>query len=113
MTAPGRTSKLRWSTAWSPPGVVDALRAALFDSLIVARGLQQMNLTLNVTDVDGLESYVAAHAGRVKAGCGARCYWRRSSVSRVAASGGAGAPGSAAMACSSRRKPVSNSSAVN
>ena len=36
----------------------------------------------------------------------------RSSVSRVAGSGGAGAPGSAAMARSRRRKPVSSSSGV-
>jgi Ser/Thr protein kinase RdoA (MazF antagonist) len=40
---------------------------ALFDSLIAARGLQQMNLTLNMTDIDGLESYVAGHAERVRA----------------------------------------------
>ncbi len=39
---------------------------ALFDSLIVARGLQQMNLTLNVRDIDELESYVASHAERVR-----------------------------------------------
>jgi Ser/Thr protein kinase RdoA (MazF antagonist) len=38
---------------------------ALLDSLIVARGLQQMNLTLNATDIDGLETYVASHAERV------------------------------------------------
>jgi Ser/Thr protein kinase RdoA (MazF antagonist) len=40
---------------------------ALFDSLIAARGLHQMNLTLNMTDIDGLESYVAGHAERVRA----------------------------------------------
>lgn len=40
---------------------------ALFDSLIAARGLQQMNLTLNMTDINGLESYVAGHAERVRA----------------------------------------------
>lgn len=40
---------------------------ALFDSLIAARGLQQMNLTLNMTDIGGLESYVAIHAERVRA----------------------------------------------
>jgi Ser/Thr protein kinase RdoA (MazF antagonist) len=40
---------------------------ALFDSLIAARGLQQMNLTLNMTDINGLESYVARHAERVRA----------------------------------------------
>ena len=39
---------------------------ALLDSLVVARGLQQMNLTLNVADNDGLESYVAGHAERVR-----------------------------------------------
>lgn len=39
---------------------------ALLDSLIVARGLQQMNLTLNVANHDGLESYVASHAERVR-----------------------------------------------
>ena len=41
--------------------------SALFDSLIAARRLQQMNLTLNMTDIDGLESYVAGHAERVRA----------------------------------------------
>jgi Ser/Thr protein kinase RdoA (MazF antagonist) len=46
---------------------------ALFDSLIVARGLQQMNLTLNVIDLDELGSYVAGHAERVRA-------WMRSSL---------------------------------
>jgi Ser/Thr protein kinase RdoA (MazF antagonist) len=40
---------------------------ALFESLIVARALHQMNLTLNMTDIDGLESYVASHAERVRA----------------------------------------------
>jgi Ser/Thr protein kinase RdoA (MazF antagonist) len=40
---------------------------ALFDSLIVARGLQQMNLTLNMTDIKQLESYVTSHAERVRA----------------------------------------------
>ena len=40
---------------------------ALIDSLIAARGLQQMNLTVNMTDIDGLESYVAGHAERVRA----------------------------------------------
>lgn len=40
---------------------------ALFDSLIVARALHQMNLTLNATDIDGLESYVASHAERANA----------------------------------------------
>jgi Ser/Thr protein kinase RdoA (MazF antagonist) len=40
---------------------------ALFESLIVARGLHQMNLTLNMRDIDGLESYVASHAERVRA----------------------------------------------
>jgi Ser/Thr protein kinase RdoA (MazF antagonist) len=40
---------------------------ALFESLIAARALQQMNLTLNTTDIDGLESYVASHAERVRA----------------------------------------------
>ncbi len=40
---------------------------ALFDSLIAARALQQMNLTLNLTDIDGLESYVAGHAERLGA----------------------------------------------
>jgi Ser/Thr protein kinase RdoA (MazF antagonist) len=38
----------------------------LLDSLIVARGLQQMNLTLNVAANDGLERYVASHAERVR-----------------------------------------------
>lgn len=40
---------------------------ALFDSLIAARRLQQMNLTLNMTDIDGMESYVAGHAERFRA----------------------------------------------
>ena len=40
---------------------------ALFESLIVARALHQMNLTLNIADIDGLESYVAGHAERVSA----------------------------------------------
>ena len=40
---------------------------ALFESLIVARALHQMNLTLNIDDIDGLESYVASHAERVRA----------------------------------------------
>jgi Ser/Thr protein kinase RdoA (MazF antagonist) len=40
---------------------------ALFDSLIISRGLQQMNLTINMTDLDELESYVAGHAERVRA----------------------------------------------
>ena len=40
---------------------------ALLESLIVARALHQMNLTLNVTDIDGLASYVAGHAERVRA----------------------------------------------
>jgi Ser/Thr protein kinase RdoA (MazF antagonist) len=40
---------------------------ALFDSLIAARGLHQMNLTLNMADIHGLESYVAGHAERVRA----------------------------------------------
>jgi Ser/Thr protein kinase RdoA (MazF antagonist) len=38
----------------------------LFESLIVARALNQLNLTLNVTEIDGLESYVAGHAERVR-----------------------------------------------
>ncbi len=40
---------------------------ALFDSLIAARALHQMNLTLNLADIDGLESYVAGHAERARA----------------------------------------------
>ena len=40
---------------------------ALFESLIVARGLQQLNLTLNIASTDGLDSYVASHAERVRA----------------------------------------------
>jgi len=40
---------------------------ALFESLIVARGLHQMNLTLNIAGTDGLEGYVAGHAERVRA----------------------------------------------
>jgi Ser/Thr protein kinase RdoA (MazF antagonist) len=40
---------------------------ALFESLIIARDLHQMNLTLNMTDIGGLERYVAGHAERVRA----------------------------------------------
>ncbi len=40
---------------------------ALFEALIVARGLHQLNLTLNIRDIAGLESYVAGHAERVRA----------------------------------------------
>jgi Ser/Thr protein kinase RdoA (MazF antagonist) len=46
---------------------------ALFDSLIVARGLLQLNLTLNVTapagleGLEGLEGYIANHAERARA----------------------------------------------
>jgi Ser/Thr protein kinase RdoA (MazF antagonist) len=40
---------------------------ALFESLIVARALHQANLTLNVTGMDGQDSYVAGHAERVRA----------------------------------------------
>ena len=42
----------------------------LFESLIVARALNQMNLTLNMTGIDGLESYVAGHGARVRAWMG-------------------------------------------
>ena len=40
---------------------------ALLESLIVARGLHQMNLTLNMTGIEERESYVAGHAERVRA----------------------------------------------
>ncbi len=40
---------------------------ALFDSLVVARGLHQLNLTLNIADMAGLDSYVAGHAQRAQA----------------------------------------------
>jgi Ser/Thr protein kinase RdoA (MazF antagonist) len=40
---------------------------ALFDSLIAARALHQLNLTLNVTDMAGLDGYVASHAERARA----------------------------------------------
>jgi Ser/Thr protein kinase RdoA (MazF antagonist) len=40
---------------------------ALFEALIVARALHQMNLTLNLTGADGLEGYVAGHAERIRA----------------------------------------------
>jgi Ser/Thr protein kinase RdoA (MazF antagonist) len=40
---------------------------ALFDTLIAARGLHQMNLTLNTMDMAGLDSYVANHAERARA----------------------------------------------
>jgi Ser/Thr protein kinase RdoA (MazF antagonist) len=39
----------------------------LFESLIIARLLHTMNLTLNFAGPDGLESYVADRAGRVRA----------------------------------------------
>jgi Ser/Thr protein kinase RdoA (MazF antagonist) len=39
---------------------------AVLGWLIVARGLQQMNLTLNAGGNDGLASYVASHAERVR-----------------------------------------------
>ena len=39
---------------------------ALLDSLITARGLHQMNLTLNAAGHDGLDSYIASHADRVR-----------------------------------------------
>lgn len=40
---------------------------ALFETLIAARGLHQMNLTLNIADLDGLGAYVANHADRIRA----------------------------------------------
>lgn len=40
---------------------------AVSESLIVARSLNQMNLTLNMTGIDDLEGYVAGHAERVRA----------------------------------------------
>jgi Ser/Thr protein kinase RdoA (MazF antagonist) len=40
---------------------------ALFESLIAARALNQMNLTLNIRDIDELEGYVTGHAERVRA----------------------------------------------
>jgi Ser/Thr protein kinase RdoA (MazF antagonist) len=40
---------------------------ALFDSLIAARGLQQMNLTLNMAGLAELDRYIAGQAGRVRA----------------------------------------------
>lgn len=49
---------------------------ALFEALIAARALHQMNLTLNMTDPDGLESYVAGHARRI--GTWMRCSAGRS-----------------------------------
>jgi Ser/Thr protein kinase RdoA (MazF antagonist) len=61
-------------------GLTDAFRAgynelrpwpdispALFDSLVAARALHQLNLTLNVTDIAGLDSYLANHAERARA----------------------------------------------
>jgi len=41
--------------------------SALFDSLVAARALHQLNLTLNLADVAGLDSYVASHAERAHA----------------------------------------------
>ena len=39
---------------------------ALFDSLIATRGLQQLNLTLNLAGHNELDSYIASHARRVR-----------------------------------------------
>lgn len=39
---------------------------ALFGSLITARGLQQLNLTMNLADNNELDSYIASHAGRIR-----------------------------------------------
>jgi Ser/Thr protein kinase RdoA (MazF antagonist) len=39
----------------------------LFESLIIARALHQMNLTLNIAGIDELGAYVAGHAERVRA----------------------------------------------
>jgi Ser/Thr protein kinase RdoA (MazF antagonist) len=39
---------------------------ALFGSLIAARGLQQLNLTMNLADNNELDSYIASHAGRIR-----------------------------------------------
>jgi Ser/Thr protein kinase RdoA (MazF antagonist) len=48
---------------------------ALLGSLIAARGLQQLNLTLNLAGANELDSYIASHAGRVLA-------WMRSPAGR-------------------------------
>jgi Ser/Thr protein kinase RdoA (MazF antagonist) len=40
---------------------------ALFGSLIAARGLQQLNLTLNLAGNNELDSYIASHARRIRA----------------------------------------------
>jgi Ser/Thr protein kinase RdoA (MazF antagonist) len=40
---------------------------ALFDSLVAARALHQLNLTLNLADVAGLDSYLAGHSERAHA----------------------------------------------
>lgn len=40
---------------------------ALFDSLVAARALHQLNLTLNVLDMAALDGYVASHAERAHA----------------------------------------------
>lgn len=39
---------------------------AVFEALIAARGLHMMNLVMNNTDLSGLDSYVAAHAERIR-----------------------------------------------
>lgn len=39
---------------------------ALFDSLIAARALHQLNLTLNIVDMAGLGDYIASHAERAR-----------------------------------------------
>lgn len=43
------------------------ISAALFDSLVAARALHQLNLTMNIVDKAGLDSYVASHAERARA----------------------------------------------
>jgi Ser/Thr protein kinase RdoA (MazF antagonist) len=51
-------------TEWRPwPDV----SADLFDSLIAARWLHQLNLTLSTADMAGLDGYVAGHAERARA----------------------------------------------
>jgi hypothetical protein len=39
----------------------------LFDSLVAARWLHQLNLTLNTADLGKLDGYVAGHAERTRA----------------------------------------------
>ena len=69
-----RCAACRTAAGWkarSAPGTPNAawpdVSPDLFDSLVEARWLHQLNLTLNVTGMDGLAGYVAGHAARARA----------------------------------------------